>query len=173
MAADVSELIAVLNQEAELFSSFLDLLDRQRDMLVSNNIDGLNQVTVEQREKFAHSHILDLRRRNLVEKIARQNDIDGDITVTRLLESVSDEQGAQLNLMRDTILDLNEKIEEGRQRNSFLIEKSRYLVSETLKMINRMGNSKTKGSEYSNRNSTLKLTNSNTKRLSMTLDRRV
>ncbi len=173
MTEKVNELIAVLNQEAELFSSFLDLLDRQRDMLVASDIDGLNQVTALQREKFAHSRVLDVRRRNLITEIAKQNDIEGDVTVTRLLESVTTEQSAELNLMRDTIVDLNEKIEEGRQRNSFLIEKSRHLVSETLKMISRMGSAKSKGSEYSNKSVTLKRTNVDSQRLSMSLDRRV
>ncbi len=173
MAVDVSELIQVLNQEAGLFASFLDLLDRQKEMLVTNNIDGLNQVTAEQREKLAFSRILDVRRRNLIQEVARQNDIEGDVTVSRLLESVSAEQGAQLSMMRDTILDLNEKIEEGRQRNSFLIEKSRVLVSETLKMINRMGNSSQKGAEYSAKGATHTRTGAGARRLSLTLDRRV
>jgi FlgN protein len=173
MAVNVSELIQVLNQEAELFSSFLDLLDRQRDMLVTNDIDGLNAVTAEQREKLAFSRILDVRRRNLIEEVARQNEIEGDLTVTRLLESVTAEQGAQLNLMRDTILELNDKIEEGRQRNSFLIEKSRHLVSETLRMINRMGNSSQKGAEYGDKGAIHTRTSADARRLSLTLDRRV
>ena len=173
MTVDVSELIGVLNQEAELFASFLDLLDRQREMIVTNNIDGLNRVTADQREKLARSRMLDVRRRNLIAEIARHNEIEGDVTVTRLLESVTAEQGAQLKTMRETILDLNEKIEQERARNSFLIDKSRKLVSETLKMINRMGAPSVKGAEYADSRKTQERTDADTQRLSLTLDRRV
>ena len=171
MSKAVNELIETLNSEAELFESFLDLLDRQREIVVSNDTDGLVSITEAQREKLVESKLLDRRRRELVEQVACENAISGDVNVTRLLKSVSHEDGMRLESVRDTILDLNRQIEDGKERNRFLIDKSRRMISESLKSINRMSNPPEKGSAYTRPGPADK--NSRTNRISLALDKRI
>ncbi len=172
MSKVVDELIETLNAEAKLFEAFLDLLDRQRDMVVANDTDGLVQVTEAQREKLAESKLLDLRRRELVELAGSENAIGGDVNVARLLGSVSHDDGTRLAQVRDTIMELSKQIEEGKERNRFLIDKSRELISASLKGINRMTNPPEKGSAYTRpgqANNKIRQTN----RISLALDKRI
>ena len=172
MSKAVNELIETLNAEAALFETFLDLLDRQRDMVVANDTDGLVQVTEAQREKLAESKLLDRRRRELVELAGSENAISGDVNVARLLASVSHDDGTRLARVRDTILELSKQIEEGKERNRFLIDKSRELISSSLKSINRMTNPPEKGSAYTRpgpMNNKIHQTN----RISLALDKRI
>lgn len=145
---DIQALIAVLAAEAELFTAYVDLLDQQRDAIVANDIERLNQVTEQQRERLATSRILDTRREALVTALKAQSAITGDVTISTLLEVVSDEDGRRLSQLRDTICDLNESIDESGQRNAFLIEKSRAVIAETLKLFNRVGAQSSQGAAY-------------------------
>ncbi|MGH8015769.1 MAG: flagellar export chaperone FlgN, partial [Candidatus Zixiibacteriota bacterium] len=57
-----SELIEIISQEASVFEDFLTLLERQQEMLVKNDIDGLNNTTARQREKVVESQLLNRKR---------------------------------------------------------------------------------------------------------------
>lgn len=172
MSKAVNELIETLNAEAALFENFLDLLDRQRDMVVANDTDGLVMITERQREKLAESKMLDRRRRELVEQVGSENAISGDVNVTRLLDSVSQDDGLRLSGVRDTIIELSKQIEKGKERNKFLINKSRELISSSLQGINRMSNPPEKGSAYTRPgSSSAKITQTN--RISLALDKRI
>ncbi|HSG99690.1 MAG TPA: hypothetical protein VLB27_06550, partial [candidate division Zixibacteria bacterium] len=70
------------------------------------------------------------------------------------------------------ILDLNERIDEARERNTVLLNKSRELVSETLRIINRLGSPETKGSGYTRGAEPVDAA-SKQPRVSLALDRRV
>ena len=172
MSQAVNELIETLNAEAALFENFLDLLDRQRDMVVANDTDGLVRITEAQREKLAESKLLDRRRRDLVERVASENAISGDLNVTRLLDSVSQDDGTRLASVRDTIFELDRQIEEGKERNRFLINKSRELISSSLRSIDRMTNPPEKGSAYT-RPGPSSVKASHTNRISLALDKRI
>lgn len=167
---DIQTLINVLASEAELFTSFVDLLDQQRDAIVANDMDKLNEITEQQRERLTESRILDSRRRKLVEALKADVEITGDLTVSALLDMVSEEDGLRLSQLRETILTLNDVIEDGRSRNMYLIDKSRSLIAETLKLFNRMGSKKTQGAGYTS------AANGNTihpdARMSLALDKR-
>ncbi|MFQ5607704.1 MAG: flagellar protein FlgN [Candidatus Zixiibacteriota bacterium] len=172
MSQALNDLIETLSAEAELFETALELLDRQRDMIVANDTDGLMQVTEAQREKLVESKLLDKKRRELVDAVAADSHLSGDITVSRLLESVSPEVGLRLSGLRDAILDLNEKIEEGKERNRFLINKSRDLIAESLKSINRMSNPSEKGSAYQRTGTSMNST-PGSPRISLAMDKRI
>lgn len=168
---DIQALISVLASEAELFATFVDLLDQQRDAIVTNDIERLTRITEEQRERLTESRILDSRRRKLVAALQERVDVTGDLTVSALLEMVSDTDGRRLSELRETILELNETIEEGRGRNAYLIDKSRAIISETLKMFNRIGAKGAQGAAYTAGATGQKIHPD--ARISLALDRRV
>ena len=62
----INQLIQIISEEAVVFEDFLALLDRQKEILVTNDVDGLNEITEQQRLKLAESQRLNRRRSELM-----------------------------------------------------------------------------------------------------------
>lgn len=136
----INQLIDIISKEAALFESFLELLQRQKEMLVANDLDGLQEVTERQHEKLTESRILSKQREELVARIKAARAIDGDLTVSRLLQLVDQNEAQQLTRLRDLILELNQKINDSRNTNAMLLNQSREFVAKTMNMLSRMNN---------------------------------
>jgi len=136
----INQLIDIISKEAALFESFLKLLERQKEMLVANDLDGLNEVVQRQREKFIESKLLNKQRENLVAAIKTARDIEGDLTVTRLLKLVDEDQANRLSQLRDIIYSLNEKITTSRNTNAMLLNRSREFIARTMEMLSKIKN---------------------------------
>ncbi len=142
----VDQLIDILGKEASLFESFLQLLQKQQEMLVENDVEGLNGITDLLREKLVESRLLGRQREELIEQIRAANVIEGDLNVTRLLETVDRDHADQLTTLRDLILNLSEKITETRNRNAMLLNRSREYIARTMEMLSHLH---TPGDAYS------------------------
>jgi hypothetical protein len=136
----INQLIEIISREAALFESFLELLQRQKELLVTNDLDGLRQITERQHEKLIESRILNKQREELVARIKASQSIDGDLTVSRLLTLVDQNQAEQLRQLRDLIIELNEKINSTRNTNAMLLNQSREFVAKTMTMLSKMNN---------------------------------
>ena len=134
----IDQLIQVISDEALLFEEFLQLLDRQKEALVANDTDRLNQVTQLQQQKLLECHALDRRREKVIAAIKADNALEGDVTVTRLIEYADEDQSHRLTLLRDTILGLNERINETRNTNALLLNRSREYISRIINMLARL-----------------------------------
>ncbi len=136
----INQLIDIISREAALFESFLELLQRQKEMLVANDLDGLQQVTERQHEKLTESRILNKQREELVAQIKAARAIDGDLTVSRLIALVDQDQAERLRQLRELILELNDKINSSRNSNAMLLNQSREFVAKTMSMLSKMNN---------------------------------
>lgn len=136
----INQLIDIISREAALFESFLELLQRQKEMLVTNDLEGLQKITERQHEKLAESRILNKQRDELVAQIKTSRAIDGDLTVSRLLTLVDQNQAEQLRQLRDLIIELNDKINSSRNTNAMLLNQSREFVAKTMAMLSKMNN---------------------------------
>lgn len=134
----INRLIDIIGREASLFESFLALFEKQQDMLVANDVDGLNVITEELRERVVESRLLNQQREELVEEIRLDNRIDGDLNVTRLLDIVDDEQASQLIRLREMITSLNDKIATTRNQNAVLLNQSREYISSMMGMLSKL-----------------------------------
>ncbi len=136
----VDRLIDTLRREADLFESFLNLLEQQQSMLVRNDREGLRRLTGLQRERLAESRILAGQREQLIERIKAANEITGDLTVSRLLDIVDRDRASQLSELRALILSLTDKITRTRNRNALLLNRSREYIAKTMEMLARVRN---------------------------------
>lgn len=134
----INRLIDIISREASLFESFLALFEKQQDMLVTNDADGLNVVTEQLRERVVESRLLNKEREELVEEIRLDNRIEGDLNVTRLLDIVDDEQASQLVRLRELITTLNDKIATTRNQNAALLNQSREYIRNMMKMLSKL-----------------------------------
>jgi len=135
----VDALIDIISREAALFEQFLVLLERQQRALVDNDLDELNLVTERQREKLAESAILNREREEVLDSIRKSNAIDGDLTVSRLVEMVDRNRADRLTSLREAILSLNDRILHVRNQNAMLINKSREYIKKTMELLSRIG----------------------------------
>ena len=131
----VLELVAILQKEASLFETFLDLMEKQQKALVKNDVDELNRVTDIQREKAVESRLLSKRREALTKELASEVGSDGDLTISRLIECVSSDQALILGQLQETILDLNSRIVRVRSQNEMLINRSRENIMKTMELL--------------------------------------
>ncbi|RME20659.1 MAG: hypothetical protein D6800_12930, partial [Candidatus Zixiibacteriota bacterium] len=74
----------------------------------------------------------------LIARIARENALDGDVTVSRLLAVANADQAEKLHRLRDLVFTLHEHIEKSRNRNAMLINQSRQIIAQTMNMLSRM-----------------------------------
>ncbi len=135
----MDQLIDILGREAALFESFLQLLECQQQALVGNDAQELERLTVLQRDKLTESNSLHNQREKIIEAIKENNAIEGDLTVTRLLDMVDESQAEVLTRLRDAILTVNERILKTRNQNAMLLNKSREYISRMMKMLSRVG----------------------------------
>ncbi len=136
----INELIDIVSREAALFESFLELLEQQKEMLVTNNLEGLNEVTARQQQRLLESRHLDRSREEIVERIKAVNEIEGDLSVARLLELVDANQAERLLQLKDLILSLNVKIGETRNTNAMLLNQSREFIARTMAALAKINN---------------------------------
>jgi len=131
----IDRLIEIIGREAILFESFLALLEKQQELLVKNDVVGLNEITECQREKLVESQLLNKKREELVAAIKREKRVEGDLNVTRLLKLVDKNQAEQLKTLRNVINDLNGKINQMRNQNAILLNRSRKYIHKTMEML--------------------------------------
>ncbi len=134
----IHNLIEIIGREAKLFESFLLVLEEQQQMLVSNNLKGINKTTEAQRELLVQSQILNKEREELTDKIKSANAIEGDLNVTRLLEMVDKNQAEQLIKLKNIIFSLHEQIGEVRNQNANLLNRSREYIARMMDMLARI-----------------------------------
>ena len=139
----INKLIEIIGREAELFETFLELLETQKEMLVKNDLEGINRVTESQREKLVESQLLNKQRLQVIEQIKNDRNIEGDLNVTRLLDIVDQEQADRLNKLQNLILSLNNKITESRNQNAMLLNRSREYILKTMEMLSRVNRPET------------------------------
>jgi len=134
----IDELIDIIGKEAVLFESFLELLERQKQVLVANRVDDINQITAELQEKLSESRVLNRKREQVVARLKADNAIAGDITITRILSIADEDRGARLAHLRDVIVGLNTKINNARNTNALLLNQSRQFVEKTMSLLAKM-----------------------------------
>jgi superfamily II RNA helicase len=134
----INRLIDIIGREAALFESFLALFEKQQDMLVINDADGLNEVTKCLHEKAVESRLMNKEREEVIEQVRLENSIEGDLNVTRLLDIVDDEQASQLIRLRELITTLNDKIATTRNQNAALLNQSREYINNMMGMLSKL-----------------------------------
>lgn len=135
-------LVRILAKEVELFETFLSLLQRQQELLVANDRDGLTALTETLREKTIESQLLNRQREEEVERIKVVNAIEGNLNVTRLLELVDSTKADQLTRLRDLVYSLHDKITETRNQNALLINRSRESIARMMELLSRVNGSR-------------------------------
>ena len=134
----MERLISILNQELETYNRFLNLLDDQHKMIISRDLEGLGETDYELDLQNSKVYDLEKERMEIVDDISKRLKLDkSNIKLRDLLPRLDSVSSNRLHLLREEIMGAHKKIEEKSIRNKLLIERSRELISETIKIISR------------------------------------
>ncbi len=143
MERELRELIAVLKAEHRVFVQYLQKLTEQQDFLIANNLDGVRK-SVEVINMLAQEAIsLENGRRGIVDKISRKLEMNPDeVTVSRILERLKGPNFEELERLKNTIMDIHQKVSTQKNRNELLIDQSMSIIRQTVNFIRDVNNPK-------------------------------
>jgi len=132
----MKKLADILNQELDTFNRFLTLLDAQHKQIVSRDLTDLNKTNSEIDLLSNKTHILEKMRIEEVRNISRQLKLNqNNLKLGDLLPRLDSITSNRLQQLRQAILTAHKYVEEKSRRNKQLIEKSRKLIFESMKIM--------------------------------------
>ena len=132
----VLKLIEIVNAEIRSFNHLLELLQQEQAAIVADDLEGIESSIAAQKEVAAEAQALEAGRIQVVEKVTRRLNMEpGNATLARLLEVLEKQQGEELARMRETLLELNEKIRATNENNAFLIRQSTRYTERCLEIL--------------------------------------
>lgn len=136
MANVMDEISSILNQELETFNRFLVLLDDQNRQIAKNDIDALAKTNADLDLLSNQASDLERYRQNLTQELSQQLKLENhNPTLNDLVSRLDGISSERLRTLRQAILEVHKKIAEKSRRNKFLIDKSRFLIAESMKII--------------------------------------
>ena len=121
----IIELIDIINEEIRLFNELLILLREEQAAIVEDDLEGLESSVAAQQEISQRARLLEDRRVQVTEELSMRLDlVSGSASLARLIEVLESEQKEELARMRETLLELNQKIRTTSENNAFLIRQS-------------------------------------------------
>ncbi len=119
------KLIEVINAEIRVFNHLLEVLQQEQRALLDDDLAGIGASIAAKQEAAEEARQLEAERALVVRKLSGQLDLDpGNSTLARLIGAVEGWQGEELARMRQTLLELNQKIRAANESNAFLIRQS-------------------------------------------------
>ena len=121
----ITELITVVNEEVRLFHALLEILGQEQRAIVNDDLPAIEEAANAKRELVVDASAAELRRQELVRDLSEGLDVAPDqVDLAKLIEGIDDRHGKQLTQMRETLLELNQKIRTTNANNAFLIRQS-------------------------------------------------
>ena len=136
MEPRIDELIEIVQSEVCTFQRLLDNMEREQRALIKNDVDGLDSMVAEQQNLTAEAGRLEAERTALVTLLSAALGEEPDtVTLRRLVEQVQGPESERLGEMRETLIDLQEKIRRTNRHNLLLIKQSMKYADRTLQIL--------------------------------------
>lgn len=140
MEQKILQLIKLIGEEVVIFETFVELLNRQQEALIANDMELLTAVTQEQERLALTTSQAEKRRTELVRNLSYDLKRDSsDINLTELTKLVAEPESNQLRTLQTTLLGLHEQIATIKSRNDFLIRKSMEYINNTMTHLSATG----------------------------------
>ncbi len=129
-------LAEILSSELEILDKFLSLLDEQHRCLVKSDIETLAKVNSEIEGLSNQADRFEFRRQEIVKEMASRLNIEADRpNLSGIIEKLDSLSQDRLHDLRNSILDVHKRVEQKSRRNRFLIDRSRNLIAESMRLI--------------------------------------
>ncbi|MCH2660186.1 flagellar protein FlgN, partial [bacterium] len=74
----ITELVEVINEEVRAFHKLLTSLREEQQVIVEDDLEGIEQIVLEQQQLAVYAHQLEARRIQLVDELATRLDLEPD-----------------------------------------------------------------------------------------------
>ena len=119
------ELIDVINEEVRTFHRLLTSLKAEQQVIIEDDLEGIEEIVAEQRQLAVYAHQIEARRIQLVNELALCLDLQPDnVSLSRLVEVLDGPHSEEVAKMRGQLLELNSQIRAISENNAFLIRQS-------------------------------------------------
>ena len=121
----VVKLIEIINAEIRVFNRLLEILQQEQRALCDDDLGAIEAGVAAKRDVAEEGRRLETERLLVVQKLSRRLELEPEnCTLSRLVEVVEGWQGEELARMRETIMELSQRIRTTNESNAFLIRQS-------------------------------------------------
>lgn len=121
----VVKLIEIINAEIRVFNRLLEVLQQEQQALCDDELSAIEACVAAKQEGAEEGRRLETERLLVVQKLSRRLELEPEnCTLSRLVEVVEGWQGEELARMRETMMELNQRIRATNESNAFLIRQS-------------------------------------------------
>ncbi|MFC1525845.1 flagella synthesis protein FlgN [Candidatus Latescibacterota bacterium] len=132
----VVQLVEVVNEEVRVFQELLDHLHQEQAAIVNDDVETIEGVAAAKAELVETAKRLEGERQDLLQHLSESlNMAPGGVDLVRLIETVESHHGEELARMRETLLDLNQKIRDTNHNNGYLIRQSMRYTDRCLEIL--------------------------------------
>ncbi len=125
MDEHIQKLIDLIREEEDVLGKFLDMLTRQKDFIVKNDIKSFDETVREEEELITRIRELEEGRMTVVKSIASMGGVsNNELTLTRLIEMNLGEVSSELKNLKKTLATLVDRIKRANRVNQYLIKRS-------------------------------------------------
>ncbi len=124
MQENITELMVVIEQEAEILEILSDALYRQKEAALKGDVQQMNKITDSQNRALEKLNELDQKRVELVKPLAEELEIDPkDVTLSMLMKRFGDVIPTRKSKLMKSMIVLAERIKETAKMNSMIFRK--------------------------------------------------
>ena len=108
----ISSLVGVIEKEVENFQRLLETLGREQSALVRHEIGELEAAIGDQQGLAEEAAALEKERMRITQQLSSSpKEDEGSLTMARLIDRLQEPQAECLREMRETLIDLQDKIQ--------------------------------------------------------------
>jgi len=131
----IDELIVLIRDEEDLLEKFLDCLTRQKDHILTNQVELFDETVQEEERLITRIRELEAGRIEVVKSIAKMAGSEDELTITRLIEMNLGESSDELRSLKKTLSGLIERVKRANRVNQYLIKRSLSFVQRSIDMF--------------------------------------
>jgi flagellar biosynthesis/type III secretory pathway chaperone len=137
MAGLISDLVNILNEQAEAYEELTIIANRKKEYIIRNEADEIRSVAGRESELIGKSQKLDKKRDLVSNDIAEVLNINAaDVQLTLLLDIIKDQPGcAELKQASDRIRIAVEHLKYANENNKMLLENALEYIEYSLNVI--------------------------------------
>jgi len=132
----IIELVDTIDAEIRVFQQLLDTLTDEQQALLRHEPQALEAAVEVQQSLTKMAAELEAQRSDVVDRLSAEMDEDrASLTLKRLVDRVQGPQADSLREMRETLLDLQDRIQRANRHNAVLIRQSMKYVEKSLHLL--------------------------------------
>ena len=132
----VVRLIDIIEKEVNTFEQLLDTLQNQQKALVTHSVDEIDAAVGKQQALSDQTTTLEKARVLVVEEMAETLSVDPKtLTISRLVESMPTSDAERLTWMRESLMEVQDRISATNLHNTLLIKQSLKYVDKTMQIL--------------------------------------